>query len=159
MKQRGRKSAGELAVASPVLVQPRPDAPVELTPEQADVWNEVVDALPADWFPAETHPLLIQYCRIRSGCVSAGNQTHPLLIQYCRHTIEARRIAQLIDQECAREELDVATYAALLRMQARETTALKSMASSMRLSQQSSRRDDNSATAKKNRTVTRPWEG
>src|SRR5690625_1694999 len=138
MKQRGRKSAGELAVASPVLVQPRPDAPGELTPEQADVWNEVVDALPADWFPAETHPLLIQYCR---------------------HTIEARRIAQLIDQECAREELDVATYAALLRMQARETTALKSMASSMRLSQQSSRRDDNSATAKKNRTVTRPWEG
>src|SRR5690625_3208576 len=138
MKQRGRKSAGELAVASPVLVQPRPDAPVELTPEQADVWNEVVDALPADWFPAETHPLLIQYCR---------------------HTIEARRIAQLIDQECAREELDVATYAALLRIQARETTALKSMASSMRLSQQSSRRDDNSATAKKNRTVTRPWEG
>src|SRR5690625_517057 len=138
MKQRGRKSAGELAVASPVLVQPRPDAPVELTPEQADVWNEVVDALPADWFPAETHPLLIQYCR---------------------HTIEARRIAQLIDQEGAREELDVATYAALLRMQARETTALNSMASSMRLSQQSSRRDDNSATAKKNRTVTRPWEG
>src|SRR5690625_4659134 len=137
MKQRGRKSAGELAVASPVLVQPRPDAPVELTPEQADVWNEVVDALPADWFPAETHPLLIQYCR---------------------NTIEARRIAQLIDQECAREELDVATYAALLRMQARETTALKSIASSMRLSQQSSRRAGNSATAKKSRTVTGPWE-
>src|SRR5690625_3965013 len=138
MKQRGRKSAGELAVACPVVVQPRPDAPVELTPEPADGWHEVVDALRADWFPAETHPLLIQYCR---------------------HTIEARRSAQLIDQECAREELDVATYAALLRRQARETTALKSMASSMRLSQQSSRRDDNSATAKKNRTVTRPWEG
>src|SRR5690625_1031696 len=138
MKQRGRKCAGELAVASPVLVQPRPDAPVELTPEQAGVWNEVVDALQADWFLAESHPLLVQYCR---------------------HTIEARRIAQLIDHECAREELDVATYAALLRMQAREPTALKSMASSMRLSQQSSRRDDNSATAKKNRTGTRPWEG
>src|SRR5690625_4110297 len=138
MKQRGRKSAGELAVASPVLVQPRPDAPVELTPEQADVWNEVVDALPADWFTAETHPLLIQYWR---------------------HTIEARRIAQLTDQQCAGAELEVATCAALLRMQARETTALKSMASSMRLSQQSSRRDDNAATAKKNRTVTRPWEG
>src|SRR5690625_2583915 len=138
MKQRGRKSAGELAVASPVLVQPRPDAPVELTPEQADVWHEVVDALPAVRFPAEPHPLLTQYCR---------------------HTIEARRIAQLIDQECAREELDVETYAALLRMQAREATALRSMASSMRLSQQSSRRDDNAATAKKNRTVTRPWEG
>src|SRR5690625_6793841 len=121
MKQRGRKSAGELAVVSPVRVHPRPDAPVELTPEQAYVWNEVVDALPADWFPAETHPLLIQYCR---------------------HTIEARRIAQLIDQECAREELDVATYAALLRMQARETAAVKSMAFSRRLSQDSSRRDD-----------------
>src|SRR5690625_2618108 len=138
MKQRGRKSAGELAVASPVRVQPRPDAPAELTPEQADVWNEVVDALPADWSPAETHPLLIQHRR-QPG--------------------EARPIAPLIDQGCAREELDAATYAALLRMEARETTAVTSMASSMRLSQQSPRRDDNSATAKKNRTVTRPWEG
>src|SRR5690625_1759146 len=138
MKQRGRKSAGELAVASPVLVQPRPDAPVELTPEQVAVWDEVVDALPALGVPAETHALLIQYCR---------------------QTSEARRIAQLTGRACARAELDVATQAALLRMQAPEITALKSMASSMRLSQQSSRRDDNSATAKKNRTVTRPWEG
>src|SRR5690625_5273102 len=103
MKQRGRKSAGELAVASPVLVQPRPDAPVELTPEQADVWNEVVDALPADWFAAETHPLLIQYCR---------------------HTIVARRIGQVCDQACAGEELDVAPYAAVRRMQAGEIMAL-----------------------------------
>lgn len=138
MKQRGRKSAGELAIASPVTVQPRPEAPVELTPEQADVWQSVVDALPADWFPAETHPLLAQYCR---------------------HTVEARRIGQLIDQECARAEMDVAAYAELLKMQRQETSALKAMASAMRLSQQSSRRDDNSGTAKKNRTVKRPWEG
>lgn len=137
MKQRGRKSAGELAIASPVQMVPRPEAPVELTPEQADVWRQVVDAMPADWFPAETHPLLMQYCR---------------------HTIEARRVAQLIDQECSRLETDVSAYTELLKVQAKETGALKAMASAMRLSQQSSRRDDTAATAKKQRLVSRPWE-
>lgn len=138
MRQRGRKSAGELAIAAPVQVQRRPGVPVELTPEQADVWQSVVDALPADWFPAETHSLLMQFCR---------------------HTVDARRIAQLIDQESARPDIEVSAYLELLKAQRAETASLKAMASAMRLSQQSSRRDDNSATAKKNRTTKRPWEG
>ena len=48
MKQRGRKSADELTVASPVVVEERPEAPVELTLEQAYVWAAVVGRMPAD---------------------------------------------------------------------------------------------------------------
>ena len=42
----------------------RPDPPAELTEEQAKEWREVVDALPANWFPRETHVLLINLCRL-----------------------------------------------------------------------------------------------
>lgn len=139
MIQRGRKSLKALAApaAGATTLLERPEAPLDLTPEQSDVWRATVDALPADWFPRETWPLLSQYCR---------------------HTIDARRIAQLIDQECAKPDMDVKAFGDLLTMQARETAALKAMAASMRLSQQSSRNDGTAQTAKKGRTVKRPWE-
>lgn len=141
MIQRGRR--GVAALTAPVatgvttLIE-RPEAPLELTPEQADVWRQIVDSLPADWFPRETWPLLSQYCR---------------------HTIEARRIGQLIDQACALPDLDVAAYGELLKLQRQETGALKVLAASMRLAQQSARTDGAAATAKRGaRTVKRPWE-
>lgn len=141
MIQRGRKGLAALAAppaaGATTLIQ-RPEAPLDLTPEQSDVWRQVVDAMPADWFPRETWPLLTQYCR---------------------HTIDARRIGQLIDQACARPDLDFAEYGELLKMQRQETGALKVLAASMRLAQQSSRSDDTAKTAKRNkRTVSRPWE-
>ena len=141
MIQRGRK--GLAALSAPVaagvatLVR-RPEPPLDLTPEQSDVWRQVVDGLPATWFPRETWPLLSQYCR---------------------HTIDARRIGQLIDQECAKPDLDVMRYDALLKMQRQETGALKILAASMRLAQQSTLGHATGETAKKaNRTVKRPWE-
>jgi hypothetical protein len=141
MSQRGKRSV--TALSAPVgdgataLVR-RPSPPLDLTPEQSDVWQQVVDALPADWFPRETWPLLSQYCR---------------------HTIDARRIGQLIDQECAKPDLDVGGYGELLKMQRQETGALKILAASMRLAQQSARTDGAAATAKKGVcTVKRPWE-
>lgn len=137
MRQRGRKSSSELAIAAPVGVVARPDAPAELTPEQSDVWAQIVDAMPADWFPAESHPLLMQYVR---------------------HTVEARRIAQLIDQECARAETDVAAYIELLKAQKSETAALKTMATALRVSQQTRRTPGVAGTKSQNRTVKRPWE-
>ena len=135
MKQRGRKSAGELAVVAPPERHERPEPPVELTPEQADVWNSVTAPREADWF---------------------SEDVHPVLIQYCRHTVEARRIAQLIDQECAKGEMDLKVYLDLLKQQNRETASLTSAATKMRITQQSSRTEREAA--KKTRTVRRPWE-
>ncbi len=143
MRQRGRQSlaalaspGGQLAGATTLLERPAP--PLDLTPEETDEWVAVVDALPADWFPRETHALLRQYVR---------------------HTVTARRVAQMIDAEMAREALDVAALDKMLGMQARETAALKAMAAAMRLAQQSARTDGSAGTAKRGaRTVKRPWE-
>ena len=140
MIQRGRKSAQQLATVNlgAVDVVNRPDAPLDLTPEESDVWGATVDALPADWFPPSTWPLLVQFCR---------------------HTVMARRVAQLIDAEMAREEIDARALRALSSIQVRETGALKAMASAMRISQQASYNQNAADTAKKRRTaMSRPWE-
>ncbi len=98
----------------------RPDAPYDLTDEQVDEWRAIVARMPADWFPRETHGMLSQYCR---------------------HVVAARRVAQLINQLEKAEippggAFDVETYNQLLIMQEREGRALSSLATRMRLSQQ-----------------------
>jgi hypothetical protein len=35
----------------------------DLTEDQAAEWRAVVDRLPNDWFPRETHGMLAQFCR------------------------------------------------------------------------------------------------
>ena len=140
MGTRGRKSASELAVVQSGVVATveRPKPPLDLTEQETDVWVETVEAMPADWFPRETWPLLRQWCR---------------------HTVAARRVGQLIDAECAREELDMAGLDKLYQMQARETAALKALAASMRLSQQSSYSARGAGGEKSRRaTAKRPWE-
>jgi hypothetical protein len=118
VKTRGRKSAAANAVAT--LVRPeavqRPDSPYDLTDEESDEWWAVVNRMPADWFPRETHGMLSQYCR---------------------HVVSARRIAQLIQQAMKADAFDVDAYNQLLIMQDREGRAISSLATRMRLSQQS----------------------
>lgn len=139
MRQRGRQSLAALAAPTSgvVTLVERPAAPLDLTPEETDEWVAVVDAMPADWFPRETHALLKQYVR---------------------HTVSARRIAQMLDAEMSRDPLDVGALEKMLTMQARETAGLKAMAASMRLAQQSTRTDGSAGTAKRGRAVARPWE-
>lgn len=137
MQKRGRTSGAEIAVASAVAIVRRPDAPLELTPEETEEWTAIVDTMPADWFTRETHGLLRQYCR---------------------HVVMARRVAQLIDTEMARDEIDYGALDKLGQMQARETASIKAMSASMRISQQSSYNAKTAATGKSNRTAKRPWE-
>lgn len=141
--KRGRKSAAsmEVAAASPLQVIDRPKCPHDLTDEEAEVWFTVVNRLPADWFPAETHPLLVQYCRA---------------------TVQARRVAELIeratsdlDPETGEPTLTVSAYDRLLKMQARQSATLATLATKMRLSQQST---TNHRGNKKQVSPTKPWE-
>ena len=117
MGTRGRESAASLTVIGIGGIEStqRPDAPQELTAEQASEWEAVVNRLPANWFPRETLPMLAQYCR---------------------HVVAARHIGQLIDQAESGDELDLSRYDLLLRMQEREGRALSSLATRMRLTQQ-----------------------
>jgi len=135
MKQRGRKSAAALDVERlpSVEVIQRPDAPYDLTDEQAQEWWAVVNRLPADWFPRETHGMLAQYCR---------------------HVVAARRVAQLIAKAEKRKTLDVEEYDRLLKMQEREGRAISSLATRMRISQQATVRHE---SARKPDMVDDPW--
>lgn len=120
MEKRGRKSAASLSVVSvtdAIEVIRRPVPPSELTDEQAFEWKAVTSRLPADWFPRETHGLLAQYCR---------------------HVVSARRIAELIAGDEQAENFDIENYDRLLKMQEREGRALSSLATRMRISQQTS---------------------
>lgn len=141
--KRGRKSAASLEVASPSRLETieRPNCPHDLTDEESEVWFTVVNRLPADWFPAETHPLLAQYCRA---------------------TIQARRVAELIEQatsdidpETKEPTLTVSAYDRLLKMQARQSATLASLATKMRISQQAT---TNHRGNKKQVSPKKPWE-
>ena len=61
MGTRGKTSSAALEVQGAIAIVRRPDAPLDLTPEETDEWAAVVDSLPADWFARETHGLLKQY--------------------------------------------------------------------------------------------------
>lgn len=62
MKQRGKKSTSSLSVVSEIL-DARPRAPEELNQAEARVWKQIVDSKPHDWFGADSHHLLVAYCR------------------------------------------------------------------------------------------------
>jgi hypothetical protein len=147
MKQRGRRlSASLLVVPNPVEAIPRQRAPAELTEEEADNWNAVVGAEPADWF---------------------SGSTRPLLTQYCRHVVAARRVAEMIatldaeiNTKSAEQSERLATmlsavkaFDRLQKMQERESRAIASLATKMRVSQQAT------INQRGNRIeVKKPWE-
>ena len=137
MAKRGRVSAAAIAIASaaPVETIPRPDAPYDLTDEQSEEWWAVVNRMPADWFPRETHGMLAQYCR---------------------HVVAARRVAQLVKVCESAKSLDVDQYDKLLKMQEREGRAISSLATRMRISQQATVRAEG---ARKPSQMSKPWEG
>lgn len=113
----------------------RPEPPSELTSEQSGEWWAIVDRMPADWFPRETHGLLAQYCR---------------------HVVTARRVAQLIEATEGADDLDIAQLDQLYKMQEREGRAMSSLATRMRITQQAlvdKRADKGKSVTKK------PWEG
>ena len=117
-----------------VEVIQRPDAPYNLTDREVEIWRAIVNRLPADWFPRETQDVLVQYVR---------------------HVCTAERVAQLIHQaEGQKGPFDIDAYAKLLRMQEAESRAIASLATRMRITQQSLR----SAKAQKPIEGPKPWE-
>ena len=136
MKQPGRKSTAQLEVVGKGKIVERSERPLppgELTGEQAAVWQSVVDALPAEWFPPETHELLVMYCR---------------------HVITARRVGEMIAEYEADIDFTIGGYKTLLTMQESEGRSISSLATRMRLTQQSTY--DKEKSKGKGRGVKRP---
>lgn len=138
MGKRGPKSAASLMIANPteaIQIVERQKPPHDLTDEEVEVWHAVVSTVPADWF---------------------DKGTAPLLTQYCRHVVQARRLAELIEKATSDTELQITDYDRLLKMQQRESAALASLATKMRISQQST---TNHRGNKQTPTERKPWEG
>ncbi len=139
MGTRGRKSAAELGVIQGI--PERPDAPDELTPEQAEEWRAVVDRMPVDWF---------------------GREIWPLLCAYCRHVTNARHIAGLIEDAHKGDLTDrkaLMRLNRLLSMQERQCNALMGLATRMRLTNQSRYTASSAATQAKRKTSAKKlWE-
>lgn len=136
MGNRGRKSAASLEVALPTTLDavPRQKPPHDLTDEETELWVAVVNSESADWFTPSTAPLLAQYCR---------------------HSIHARRIAELLERATSDPELALRDYSRLLKMQERESRSMAMLATKMRLSQQST---TNHRGNKKPSASRKPWE-
>jgi hypothetical protein len=78
-----------------------------------------------------------------------------MLAQYCRHIIAARRVALLVQTFESEDPVDVEAYDRLLKMQEREGRAISSLATRMRISQQSTYAKDK----KRGPVITqKPWD-
>ena len=134
MRQRGRKSVAAMSVQAVPLPEavPRPASPRDLTHEQAVEWRAIVNGMPADWFQRETHGLLSQYCRH----VVAARRISEMIMGFeteLARTVEQDGASKLAITLAAAETLD-----RLLKMQEREGRAMSSLATRMRLTQQTS---------------------
>jgi hypothetical protein len=120
MKQRGRRSASSLAIveASPVEAIPRQPPPSELSAFEAELWQAVVNTKPADWFSADTLPLLRSYVR---HCYQAS-----------KIDFEMSRVIDMNFTDSVAERFEK-----LQKMRERESSKIMALARSMRLTQQS----------------------
>lgn len=131
MGSRGKMNVTELTVVQNVQRMPRPEPPRQLTEEQKGIWRSLVQSMPADW--VKTH-------------------AEPLLIQLCIHTVEAKRIANWIENALADPDLDLKQYDRLLKMQERESRAIASLSVKLRFSPSTEYRKET-----KRETEGRPW--
>ena len=129
MKQRGRKSGLSVVRGDGISAVDRPEPLAELTNKQRIEWILIVNSLPADFFPPHSHNVLAQYCR------------H---VVACRHvSLLIGQMEVVLDDEETRlrgttpNTTDIDDYNRLLKMQERESRVLMSLATKMRLTQQS----------------------
>ena len=139
MAARGRKSSASLAIVTAIPGQ-RAEPLVELSSDESEIWRSVVSTKPAEWF---------------------GADSFPLLANFCRHTIRQRLLSEQINQfdtTCLTDEDGLKRFDLLLKMSDRESKAVAMVATKLRLTQQSRYTPQAAATANKNTAKRKPWE-
>jgi hypothetical protein len=135
-----RKSAAALAVVGGTDIDGRPKPPEDLTEFQREVWERTVANESADMF--------------RTAALQQ------LLKEYCRHVETADRLSKKVDRAtCEGSNMPFQEVEALIRMRARETSALADKATKLRLTNQSRYTPGAAATAAKNSApAKKPWQ-
>ncbi len=134
MHIRGRLSAEGKAAEVIQLPVGYPEPPTDLTLMQAALWREIVAGLPPTWFRPETEPMLAAYCR---------------------HCVTQRYLARQRDKLEAKGQLS-AKYFRLLAEETKLSGLIKSLATAMRLTHQSTY--DKATKAKKAIPIKEPWD-
>lgn len=142
MATRGRKSGAALSVVVAGNFGGRPEPSSELTAEQAAIWRETVASEAADFFGTAA---------LRS-----------MLADYCRHRASAAVVSEVIDTfkpEWLKAAEGAKRYYGLLKMREAETRAAASLATKLRLTNQSRYTPQAAATASKHAARgLKPWE-
>jgi hypothetical protein len=134
MEGRGRKSAASLTVV-PAGIPARMEPPQGLTQAQGELWREIVATKPADWFTADSAPLLKEMVRAAVMCDLLAVQI-----------------------EAALEGGESGEVKALLDMRDKEAKRLASLETKLRLTPQSRYTPQAAATADKKASGARPWQ-
>lgn len=133
-----KKSIASLSVVRPLMAN-LPDAPNVLTDTQAQFWRAVVATKPADWFQADSFPVLADYCR----AVDMSNELAALVDSFDR--------SQLAEYERLK------TWKDLVKMQRDQQHHVMTLATKLRLTPQSRYSATNASTASKRAGLDRPW--
>jgi hypothetical protein len=116
---------------APLTVIPRVEPPSSLSTKQRGLWHGVVAAMPADWWNASNVSLLVEYVR-------------------------AVEMVDILAEKIGKEK-DFASLKDLLKLRDMESKRVMSLATKMRLSQQSSYTDKSADTAKRGAGGRKPW--
>jgi hypothetical protein len=143
MRQRGRPSQSSLSVVVPIkrgVNDGRPQPPANLDKDEARHWRVYVDRMPADWFPAETLPVLAQLCAdvVMSERVSA----------------ELRKVRR----RSLAHDADFKRFAILGRMELRFSQSIANLSTKLRLTNQSRLRSERAAQDEQKARHIKPWD-
>jgi hypothetical protein len=128
------KSTASLTVV-PVRPLERVRAPDDLTEEEAALWRKIVEAKPAEWFGEDSAPVLLEYVRAKISC----DQLH-------------KRVTQALDNH------DDDELQSVMRLRDMESRRLVSLATKLRLTQQSRYTPKAAATADRGSGAKKLWQ-
>jgi len=131
-----RKSSAELSVVPIGTAVHRLSPPPSLIKEEAAVWEDVVATKPADWFQADSAPILAEYCRA---------------------VVMSERLSYMIQASMLGEVEDGPSLKDLLKMRDAESRRVMTCGTKLRLTQQARYTPQASATADRKAGKALPW--
>ena len=80
-------------VQIPRLPGQRPEPPHKLTADEGREWKAIVGRMPQDWFRAETHPILVDLCRI---IVNSDKVNAMVNAELSKTSVDDKRLSELM---------------------------------------------------------------